>query len=311
MTSPSSAANASPRRALVTGATGFIGSHLVARLAADGWDVHALVRSGSRGNLAVAARTVLHLHDGTTEGMAAIVGAAAPDVVFHLASLFIAETTLADVTGLVESNVLLGTQLAEAMRVHRRTLLVNTGTVWQHYRDEDYHPVSLYAATKQAYADILRFYVEAAGLQVITLELFESYGPADSRPKLMTALRRAALADTRPSLTDGRQELDFVHVRDIARAYAVAAERLLESAVRGHEVYMVRSGRARSVRELVALFGAARGRPLDAEWGARAYRAREMMRPWAGGETLPGWSPEVALEDGIRELLRDPPAGDV
>ena len=191
-------ANSDPtptRRALVTGATGYIGGHLARHLAAHGWEVHALVRPSSAGGGLAAAGARVHEHDGTTERMAEIVGAAAPDVVFHLASLFMAEHRTADVTGLVEANLLLGTQLAEGMRLHGRTRLVNTGTVWQHYGDAEYDPTSLYAATKQAYVTLLKYYVEAAGLRVTTLELFDSYGPADPRPKLMGALTRAALED--------------------------------------------------------------------------------------------------------------------
>ena len=154
------------RRALVTGATGFVGSHLVRHLTDAGWTVHALVRAGSSAYRPVAS---IHVHDGSTEGLVEIVGAVRPDVVFHLASLFIGEHRTAEVTALVESNLLFSTQLAEAMRVHGRTRLVNTGTVWQHFHDQDYLPVNLYAATKQAYLDILRFFEEAAGLRVITL----------------------------------------------------------------------------------------------------------------------------------------------
>jgi nucleoside-diphosphate-sugar epimerase len=138
---------------------------------------------------------------------------------------------------------------------------------------------------------------------VITLELTESYGADDPRPKLMSALRRAAVEGARLSLTDGRQQLDLVHVADIARAFEVAAERLLAGAVRGHERYVVRTGAPVSIRELVALFEKVAGRTLDAEWGARGYRAREVMQPWTGGDTLPGWRAEIDLEQGIRGLL--------
>jgi nucleoside-diphosphate-sugar epimerase len=298
---------AAGRRALVTGATGFVGSHLARHLADAGWEVHALVRSRTSlerlGDLATA-----HQHDGTTESVVDVVGAAAPDVVFHLASLFIAEHKTADVAPLVESNLLFGTQLAEAMRVHRLTRLVNTGSVWQHYQDEDYNPSDLYAATKQAYLDVLRYFEEAAGLRVVTLEICDSYGPDDPRPKLMGALRRAALDGTRVTLTDGHQLLDLVYVSDIARAYELAAERLLAGAVRAHERYLIRSGTPVSVRDLVGVFEKVAGRKLDADWGARAYRAREVMRPWPGGETLPGWRPEIDLDRGIRELLAQPAA---
>ena len=291
------------RRALVTGATGFVGSHLARHLGVAGWEVHALVRGGSRGVGPPAA--VLHTHDGSTGGMVGIVGAARPDVVFHVAGAFVAEHATEDVAALVESNLLLGTQLAEAMRVHGRTLLVNTGTAWQHYEDEAYNPVCLYAATKQAYVDVLRFFEEAAGLSVITLEIFDSYGPSDPRPKLMGVLSQVAREGGLISLNEGGQQLELVHVRDIARAYERAGERLLAGEVRGHECYAIRSAEPRTVREVVEIFGRVAGRPLDADWGAREYRVREMLKPWAGGHHLPGWRPDISLEEGIRELLAE------
>ena len=293
------------RRALVTGATGFVGGHLVRHLADAGWDVHVVLRARSARERIPRSPTI-HGFDGSTESMVQVVATAAPDVVFHLASLFVAEHRTADVTALVESNVLLGSQLAEAMRVSGCTRLVNTGTVWQHYEDQDYNPSDLYAATKQAYVDVLRYFVEAAGLRVVTLELCESYGPDDPRPKLMSALRRAAVEGAPLTLTDGRQRLDLVHVRDSARAFVRAAERLLSGDARGHERYVVRTGVPVSIQELVALFGKVAGRELDARWNARSYRAREVMRPWSGGETLPGWRPEIELEDGLRELVAQP-----
>ena len=295
----------SVRRALVTGATGFVGSALVRHLSATGWEVHALVRGGSDGVL--PPTTVPHTHDGSTGGMVGIVGEAHPDVVFHLAGAFVAEHAAEDVATLVESNLLLGTQLAEAMRVHERTLLVNTGTAWQHYEDEAYNPVCLYAATKQAFVDLLRFFEEAAGLRVITLKIFESYGPADPRPKLMSALGRAVREGGRLSLTEGSQQLELVHVRDIARAFECAGERLLSGKVSSHESYALCSAEPRTVRDVVELFGQVAGKPLDADWGAREYRAREVLKTWGGGDQLPGWRPEMSLEEGIRELLNEAP----
>ena len=291
------------RRALVTGATGFVGSHLTPHLAAAGWEVHALVRGGSRS--VVPSSAANHTHDGSTGGMLEIVGTARPDVVFHLAGAFVAEHAPEDVAALVESNILLGAQLAEAMRVHGRTLLVNTGTAWQHYGDEDYNPVCLYAATKQAFVDLLRFYEESAALRVITLEIFESYGPGDPRPKLMSALSGVAREGGRLSMTEGSQQLELVHVRDIVRAYERAAERLLAGEVNAHESYALRSLESHTVRDVVELFGRVAGKPLEADWGAREYRVREVLEPWAGGQHLPGWSPEISLEDGIRELLTE------
>jgi nucleoside-diphosphate-sugar epimerase len=84
------------RRALVTGATGFVGSHLVRHLLAEGWAVHVIVRPGSSlGQLTPSlSGMVMHRFDGNIELMRGIVCESQPDVVFHLASLFLPSINL-------------------------------------------------------------------------------------------------------------------------------------------------------------------------------------------------------------------------
>ena len=114
--------------ALVTGATGFVGSHLVRRLIKEGWKTHIITRSSSSLTQIedVADKIIVHQHDGTTSSMINIIKDAEPDVVFHLASLFLAQHTSEDVEKLVQSNLLFGTQLAEAMTLQGVTKLINT-----------------------------------------------------------------------------------------------------------------------------------------------------------------------------------------
>ncbi|GAH74036.1 unnamed protein product, partial [marine sediment metagenome] len=205
------------RIALVTGATGFVGSHLVRRLIKDGWEAHIITRSSS--SLAqledVCNKIIVHRHDGTTNSMINIVKGVKPEIVFHLASLFLAQHTSEDIERLVQSNLLFGVQLAEAMTLQGVTKLVNTGTSWQHFQNEPYNPVCLYAATKQAFKDMLKFYVEASELKVITLKLFDTYGPDDPRPKLFTLLRKVADEQTELAMSPGEQLIDLVYIDDV------------------------------------------------------------------------------------------------
>ncbi|MBW1712355.1 MAG: NAD(P)-dependent oxidoreductase, partial [Deltaproteobacteria bacterium] len=287
-------------RALVSGASGFVGGHLVRRLAREGQEVHAILRPSSQaGRLAEIKGLVIHCHDGTTAGLIRIVEAARPEVVFHLASLFVAEHSWPDLAPLIESNVLFGAQLAEAMAACQVTRLVNTGTAWQHYQDRDYSPVCLYAATKQALEDILRFYVEAAGLRVITLKLFDTYGPDDHRPKLFSALSRAAAEGQTLALSPGEQLLDLVHVEDVVEAFVLAARRLLAGQAEQMETYAVSSAAPLPLRQVVETYLKATGRRLSLDWGGRPYRAREVMVPWSKGQRLPGWGPKIGLEEGL------------
>ncbi len=206
---------------------------------------------------------------------------------------------------LILNNVLFSTQLAEACAVHGVRGFINVGTSWQHYRDAEYDPVCLYAATKQAFEAILRYYVETAGLKVVTLLFFDTYGPGDRRPKLFSLLRRVAEGGERIAMSPGEQLLDLVYVDDVVEAMLVARRRLESGAVTSMERYSVSSGNPVSLREVAALYGKVVGKPLAVDWGGRPYRRREVMVPWSMGERLPGWRPCVTLEEGLRRMVRD------
>jgi len=290
-------------RALVTGATGFVGAHLTRTLADHGWDVSALVLPMPDVARLDPRVTPLEL-DGSTERVIECVRTAAPDVVFHLASLFIAEHTSEQVKPLIEANVLFGAQLLEAMTVAGCDALVNTGTSWQHYDDADYDPVCLYAATKQAFEDLALYYSNARGIRVQTVRLFDTYGPADPRPKLFHALRTAAAEGRALEMSAGDQRIDLVYIDDIVKAFEVAAERALASTPGVSEAWAISSGERLSLRELVERWQSITGRTLEVNWGGRPYRAREVMEPWTG-PVLPGWEPVFTLQGGIELMEHD------
>lgn len=289
------------RRALITGATGFVGSHLARRLATRGWDVHLIVRPDSdRRRLSKPKAFRFHVYDGSYRSLDAAVKKARPDVVFHLASLFLASHKPDDVAPMMAANLTFPTQLAEAAVQNGVTRFVNTGTAWQHYKDRPFDPVCLYAATKQAFEDVLRFYVESSSVRVTTLKLFDTYGPDDPRPKLFPALRRAAATGETLSMSPGRQTVDPVFIDDVTTAFEVAADRLLAGRAKASETFAVSTGKPISLRDIVATYARVMGRTIRTEWGGRPYRKREVMRPWSKGRRLPGWSARVSFEDGIR-----------
>ncbi|MFD0892789.1 NAD(P)-dependent oxidoreductase [Luteolibacter ambystomatis] len=291
----------SPQTAIVTGVTGFIGNHLARRLLAEGWKVAAIVRSTSDRSRIPEGCAVWE-YDGSTTDMLRVFEMVQPDTVFHLASRIITNHAAGDVESLVASNLLFGMQLLEGMRATGCKRFVNTGTGWQHFENNDYDPVCLYAATKQAFEDLLEYYVRVSGVKAVTLKLHDTYGEDDPRGKLITLLLNAARNQTPLELSPGEQKIDLVHVRDVAEAY-LAADRLLRAATEPcHQRYMLRAGSVISIRELAATIGRVTGSPVNAHWGARPYREREVMLPSDLGEAVPGWKPSVTLEEGIREL---------
>ena len=292
-------------RLLITGASGFIGRALVSRLLADECDIAVLVRASKR-DRAVAAlggQCEVIPDDQDTEKLTARLDAWEPDLCLHLATYYVNNARAADIWPLVDSNVAFGARLAHAFSEAGGQTLIYTSTFSQHRNGEAYEPTILYAAMKEAFADILRYYTSADRFRVVDLQLFDTYGPGDPRPKIWNLLARAAETGEPLDTTEGQQILSPLHVSDAVGAL-VHAIGLSASLARGYHEFRVTGPRSLRLRDAVALFSKANDITIPVNWGARPYSGNEMFEPWDYGEPLPGWSPAVALEDGLRELLR-------
>lgn len=278
--------------ALITGVTGFVGSHLARRLIKDGWELHAIVRNVSKYDLIQDIKNSVHFHiyDGTIESMQTILDRSKPEIVFHLASLFLSQHKPEEISSLIQSNITFGSHLAEAAVANNCLEFINTGTSWQHYENQEYNPVNLYAATKQAFEDILKYYVEAHELKVITLKLFDTYGPDDPRPKLINLLNRAAETGETMSMSPGEQLIDLVHVDDVVEAFCMAQTLISEMKRNELKAFGVTSGKSLSLKEIVAMLENKLSRRIKVHWGGRPYRVREVMTPWNLMATVPGWA---------------------
>ncbi len=278
----------------MTGMTGFIGSHLALKLLEDTkapWEIHAVLRESSCiEDLPIALRNhvTFHIHT-SSRTFLDIMQNAKPDIVVHLASLFLSQHRYEDIGALVESNIVFGTKLLEAMKQTGVKNFINVGTAWQHYQNADYSPVNLYAASKQAFEDILRYFQDTADLKVITLKLFDTYGSDDKRRKLMSLLEEIAQSGECLVMSPGEQKIDMVHVDDVVAAFIMAMEYLLEGRHELCGTYAVSTKRPIPLRELVTRYEKLIGRLLHIKWGGRPYREREVMEPWSKGKLLPGW----------------------
>lgn len=289
------------KRALVTGGTGYIGRALLRRLMEIGVDTTVIVRPASERRLAATARIIVDTGD--SANLAACIHESEPDVIFHLAAHTGLANTLPNVDSLVTSNVLFGARLLEAAAGTSRVRFVNTASFWQHADGSPrYSPNTLYAATKQAFQDILTYYVNRREIAALTLRLSDVYGPNDPRRKLLTQLVDAQAEGQVLKLSPGYQLIDLVHVDDVVDAIIFADDLLARKPELSGNVYSVASGRLRSIREVVACLERVSGKPVAVEWGGRAYRPGEVMHPFLG-DPLPGWHASVDLDAALVEML--------
>ncbi len=285
--------------AVISGITGYTGGRLAARLARDGAEVRGIVRKGRALPPALARFSGIRAHeyDGTAAGLAAAFSGGKVDAVYHLAAR-LAPSEEAD--AMLEANIRLGVHLLEAMLAAGCGTFINAGTFWQRDAAGAARPMNFYAATKQAFEDILAWYALDRGVKALTLVMYDIYGPEDPRGKILSLLQDAARKGVTLDMTPGRQEMCPVHVDDVVQACLRAAG-ILESAPPGpHRAYAV-AGEGLTLREFAAAWSRSTGRNVSINWGALPYRPSQILRPWRG-EPLPGWEPRITLDRGLREL---------
>lgn len=293
------------KRVLVTGGTGFIGSHLVSRLAQLGLSVGVVVRENSKlpPSWLLLSGLTIYVHDGSQSKLTEILKCANPEIVFHLAAFASYDHEGMIGAQMIESNIVFPTQLLEAMRCCGIRRIINTETFWQHRSGElEYSPVCLYAATKQAFRDVLINYTENHSFSAISLVLYEVFGANDPRDKLISLIAKNYGSQNEISMTSGDQVISMVHVDDVVSAYLVAANRLLSDQPQNFETFCVSANEPVRLRSLLESVIRKYALSVQINWGGRDYRRSEVMVPWVG-DVLPGWNPEVSPIDGIGDIL--------
>ena len=283
---------------LVTGATGFIGQHLIKSLKLT-HEVHALIRPTTDINKLDGIRT-FEFNDNIEE-LAQYMQDNKIEGVIHLASLYIAEHKSGQIKDLILSNVYFGTALLEACSKANIKWFINTGTIWQNYNvapySKEYCPVNLYAATKQSLIDIAKYYTETTDMKFCTLKLCDTYGPGDTRRKIFSLFKQIAETGETLDMSPGEQKLDIIYIYDVVSGFSHLADMMHEGESLDDE-YVLTSGEQHTLKELAEIYSKATGKKLNINWGGRGYRKREVMNPWKGKQ-LVGWNAVFELNKSL------------
>lgn len=285
---------------LVTGATGFIGTNLTRELRKS----HNLYILGQfEGDPDKLGLPGIVMTDDIPH-LAEYIKVNQIEGIIHLASLYLTVHTPEQIKDLVSSNVYFGTAVLEAASMAGCVRwFLNTGSIWQNYNTKgtEYNPVNLYAATKQAFIDMAKYYTDVYGIRFCTLKLCDTYGPNDTRRKIFKLFKDYSESGEVLKMSPGEQLIDLLYITDIVAGF-IQLVHLLSSDVELKEEYVLSSGIQIPLKDLANLFVEVSGRKLNIEWGGLPYRKREVMVPWKG-EVVPGWRAEINVEKGIMNFL--------
>lgn len=284
-------------RVLVTGASGFIGSHLCDGLIREQAIVHATSRTPpSRGG-----DIAWHEADlADPNAVDNLVRDAAPDVIFHLAGLVTGERgpelVLPTFRAIAQATV----NLLSAALAHSRPRTILAGSL------EELGPAtngvgSPYALAKAAASEYGRAAHALYGLPVVHLRLPMIYGPGQrDETKLVPYAIRSFTAGDTPTFTSGDRVLDWLYVDDAVDAFLAAA---VAPEIEGLTID-IGTGRGVAIRDIVSTLAELTGAAQPA-FGARPERANDIdwiANPERAG-TLLAWSPKVMLEDGLTRTV--------
>jgi nucleoside-diphosphate-sugar epimerase len=288
---------------LVTGATGFIGSHLASRLAEYGAEVHAVSRSRPDGAVADAYhwhRVDLRELDEASD----VVRAARPDLIFHLASEVTGAREVKLVVPTMKANLMSAVNLLTAAADEPATRVVLAGSI-EEPRRGDPTPSSPYAVAKWAATSYARLFYNLWDVQVTVLRVAMVYGPGQrDTTKLVPYTALSLLRGHRPRVSSGTRLIDWVYVDDVVDAFVAAVTPPAAQRVTGQTID-IGSGQAVSIREVTEQLARVAGSPLRPRYGAIPDRPLDFARIADLGPAteLLGWRPSVGLEEGLRRTV--------
>lgn len=268
---------------LVTGATGYIGSNIVREMSIK-HNLYILVRPKSKVENFPTSK--VFIFNDNISLLSSFLNENKIDGVIHLASSVIVEHKPEQIKDLILSNIYLGTAILEACVNTKVRWFLNTGTIWQNYNSPDYedkyNPVNLYAATKQAFMTMAKYYTETSDIRFCTLKLCDTYGPGDTRRKVMSLFEEIAKSGATLDMSPGEQKLDLLHIDDVVKGFETLANLLNENKEDLRDEYVLSSGKQISLKDLAAQYEKEHNVKLNINWGGRPYRKREVMKPYIG-----------------------------
>lgn len=299
----------------LTGATGFIGSHLLKRLIKEGCDVHISIRKNSSLWRIEDFKDefVYHIIDLTDfESVKSTVQQIKPDVIFHLAAYGV-DYRQQNIHQAIDANIIASVNLFEAFLANNGQKFIHTGSCFEYGQknepisEHDFSdPTSAYGATKASSVHLLSGMAKSMRSgELVILRPFGVFGEYEGLHRFVPQVIDKLKSGNTVQMTLGEQIRDYIYIDDLIDAYVLASIVPLKNKV---EIINIGSGKGIAMKDLALIISKQLGVSNDLmQFGALPYRLDEMMYLVANvdkAKSLLGWEPKVPIEKGIEHAIK-------
>lgn len=290
---------------LVTGGTGFVGSHLIEKLLNLNKKVIILKRSFSntwRIDEFLDNENLI-IKDVDKENVNGIFSQFDVEGVFHLATFYQRNHDSEAVQKMIKTNITFPTELLENSINNNVSFFINTGTCHEYklgnspmFENSQIKPFNLYASTKIAFESILKFYSYKFNLNCSTLKLFTPYGPKDNENKITPYLIINSIKKNNILIKSPNKKLDFIFVKDVIDSYIATMNSICK--LKEYNSFNIGTGIGTNIKDVLRIIEDNLGKNTDV-----SYENDEDDEVWCSNEKIKSilnWEPKTKLDEGIK-----------
>lgn len=293
---------------LVTGAAGFIGSHLLEDLLKKNYKVIALLHSASNNKRMEPFRPAVKIYYSDKNELGSIFKENRIDCIIHLATKYLKNhNNLNEVEEMIDTNVRFPSLLCQLAVQTKVKYFLNTGTFFEYKlkksplkETDQKQAYNLYAASKLAFLEILKYYTEKYNLKAIDFKLFAPFGEKDNE-KLMDFLMKSLISGTKIKFSKGEQRWNFTYVKDITRAYLCALKQFPK--LSRFETFNIGYSETYSIKKIIRKIEKISRKKFQIVWGAKPYPLNEIFYVNCNNAQLRKklkWQPQYNLDLGLQ-----------
>lgn len=299
------------RTVLVTGGTGFIGSYVLEELLKYKYNIILLIRSSTNTTKISEIIQYIKVYNIDKHTINSVFNENKIDYVIHLAGAYKKIHEYSNIEDFIRSNIEFGTKILDKMRRYNVKYFINTGTFFEYKiehkllkEEQVKSSYNLYAATKSAFSEILKFYSEKYNIKVLDFKLFSPYGPKDNEDKLIGFIIKNHLNNNFFRMTPCQQKWNWTYVKDVALAYRKGIM-YFKNMEKNIETFNIGNNKTYSIREIIDIIESfSLNKNLIVH--DKLYNKNEIFYVNCNNDKAKNilkWNPKYSLEHGLKETF--------